>query len=299
MVEARVMSEEESVTKLKIMIVGPEKNGKSRLAATGRAPILFHDHDNRAEAMNGIPGVYVISYKEPPFPKIPEACQEQLDILDQLEHNMDISKLKLGGKPLFPTVPENTIVRTNVIDSLATVGKHFQDYAMFTSPGIRRDVNMGKFKVMLPGGWDAWNAETKSVEPTILRFLALPTDTILTLHETPEEAPDSTPEAKKFTGRVSIYPARYQLLLKYFNEVWRIRLTNINGNYLPRVYVQPTYEFDSATAMLLDKVESPNISSMMAKHEERVKALPSGQTPITAQDVFAEKVSKVLPELKY
>jgi len=270
MIEARVMENEPPVSKIKLMIVGHEKNGKTRLAATGRKPVLIHDHDNRSEALNKIPGVYVLSYLEPPPPIQPDAMQDQLDILDQLERNLDISKLTLKGKRLFPTVPENTIVRTNVIDSVATLGKHCQDYAMYNSKGLRRELALGKITINLPAGWDTWNAEMKSVEPIVLRFLALPTDTTTVFHETAEESEDSTPENKKFTGKVDIYPSRYQMLLKYFNEVWRVKLTPVGGRFIPRVYPHPVYEFDCATAMLLDPVEDPNIEAMIAKHEKRL-----------------------------
>lgn len=290
MIEAKVMENEPPVSKIKLMIVGHEKNGKTRLAATGRKPVLIHDHDNRSEALNKLPGVYVLSYVEPPSNMLPEASQDQLDILDQLEHNSDISKLQLKGKKLFPNVPEGTIVRTNVIDSISTLGKHFQDYALYTTKGLRRDISLGKMTVSLPGGWDAWNAEMKAVEPTILRFLALPADTTIILHETAEEAPDSTPESKRFTGRVDIYPSRYQMLLKYFNEVWRVKLTNIGGRFVPRVYPYPVFEFDCATAMLLDQVENPNIEEMIAKHEKR---LAEGWTPSVPQLPASE--AKALP----
>jgi hypothetical protein len=284
MIESKIVAEEPPVSKLKLMIVGHEKNGKTRLAATGRKPVLIHDHDNRSEALNGIPGVYVLSYVDPQAPKLPEASQDQLDILDQLEADLDISHLVMKGKRLFPNVPEGTILRTNVLDSIATLGRNFQNYAMYHNPGIRRDISFGKTKVSLPGGWDAWNAETKSVEPLIQRFLALPADTTVIMHESLEETPDSTPENKRLTGRVEIYPNRYQLLLKYFNEVWRVKLTQINGRYVPRVYPLPTYEFDCATALLLDPQEEPNIEAMISKHEARLKngwqpSLPQTTTP--------------------
>jgi hypothetical protein len=271
MIQAKQMDQEPPVSKLKLMIVGHEKNGKTQLAATGRKPILIHDHDNRSEALNGKPGVYVLSYVEPPWPNQPEAFQDQLEVLDQLEQNLDISKLKLKGKVLFPNVPEGTLVRTNVIDSLSTLANHTKAYAMYGSPGIRREIKMGKFTVHLPGGWDAWNAETMSVEPMILRFLALPVDTTVVLHESPEQAPSSTPENKVYTGRVEVFPNRYGMLLKYFNEIWRVKLTPVGGKYLPRVYALPNYEFDCATALALDAVEEPNIEKMIEKHEARIK----------------------------
>src|SRR5208282_4454444 len=127
MIEAKIMSEEPPVSKLKLLIVGHEKNGKSRLASTARRPVLFHDFDNRSEALNKIPGVYVLSYKDPIWPNQPEAAQDFIDILAQIESDLDISKLKNNkGKLYFPTVPEGTILKTNVIDSIATYGADVQ-----------------------------------------------------------------------------------------------------------------------------------------------------------------------------
>lgn len=286
MIEAKVMSEAAPIEKLKLMLVGKEKNGKSRLASTARKPILFHDHDNRAEALNGIPGVYVLSYVDPQWPKQPEASEEQLDVLGQLENNLDLSKLVLKGKRLFPTAPDKTIVRTNVIDSLATLSRNVMQYAMHNTPSLRREIAFGKTKVFLPSGWDTWNADMKGIEPVILRFLALPTDTVLIMHEIKEEAEESTDEKKIFTGKVSVYPARHAALIKYFNELWRVKLTptviNNKSVIAPKVYPLPTYEFDAATTMLLDAVEDPNIEAMILKHEQKLRALGKMPSQIAA-----------------
>ena len=277
MINPVVLENEPPVTKLKMMIVGHEKNGKSRLAATAPKPVLFHDHDNRSEALNGFKGVYSIPYSEPPWPNTPEAIQDQLDILAQLEQSLDLHDLQYRGKPVFPDVPKGTILRTNVLDSATTLGASAQRYILHTSKDIRRDITIaGKtpkttIQVQLPGGWDAWNAEMKTVENIVLRFLALPVNTILIMHESPEETPDSTPESKRFTGRVNVFPVRYGSLIKYFNEVWRVKLTAVDGRYLPRAYPLPSYEFDSATALLLDKIEEPNIELLIQKHEQRLK----------------------------
>jgi inosine/xanthosine triphosphate pyrophosphatase family protein len=266
------MSEEPPVAKLKLALIGKEKNGKSWLAASGRRPVLVHDFDNRAEALQGKPGVYVISYVEPQWPKQPEAAQKFLDILGKLEESLDLADL--GFK-----VPKGTFVRTNVVDSIQTFGKAFQGYALYGQKDIRREITFGGMKVFLPGGWDAWNAEMVPVENSVLRLLALPTDTTIILHETAEETPDSTSEKPKFTGRVGVFPVRYQRLIKYMNEVWRVKLTqaidkNNKSAYLPKVYPLPTYEFDAASAMLVDGIEEPNILAMIAKHEQRFALLP-------------------------
>src|SRR6266404_1570845 len=91
--ELRIMAEMPPVSKLKIALVGKEKNGKSRLAATGRPNVLVHDFDNRAEALQGRRGVYVLSYVEPQWPMQPEAAQFFLDVLGQLENSLDIHDL--------------------------------------------------------------------------------------------------------------------------------------------------------------------------------------------------------------
>lgn len=282
-IEFRNMKEEPPVSKLKLGIVGKEKHGKSQLAGTGRPMVLFHDFDNRAEALQGKPGVFVISYVEPQWPKQPEAAQLFLDIMAKLEETLDLFDLAefLRKKfPKVPQIPKGTIIGTNVIDSIQTFGKAFQNYALFGQSSIRREISFAgatPYKVFLPGGWDAWNAEMQPVENMILRMLALPTDTILIFHETPEETPDSTSEKPKYTGRVSVFPVRYQRLIKYLNELWRVKLTQSvvpPSNKLlftPKVYPFPNSEFDGASALLIDEIENPSIVEMIAKHEGKLK----------------------------
>jgi hypothetical protein len=279
-VEFHMSAEEPTVTKLKIALVGKEKNGKSWLAATGRPWVLVNDFDNRAEALQGKRGVCAISYVEPQWPRQPEAAQLFLDVLGQLEQSLDLYDLipflrQRNPTVKYPDVPKGTIIGTNVIDSIQTFGKAFQNYALFGQKDIRREITFAGQKIFLPGGWDAWNAEMIPVENSVLRLLALPTDTIIVLHETAEETPDSTSEKPKFTGRVGVFPVRYQRLIKYFNELWRVKLiqTTVNQKlvYLPKVFPLPNYEFDCATAMLLDAQEDPSIVQMIAKHEQRLK----------------------------
>lgn len=283
-IELHKMEEEKPTSKLKLAIVGHEKHGKSQLAATGRKNVLVHDFDQRAEALAGKPGVYALSYKDTKATIQPDAAQLFLDVLGQLENSLDIHDLLLflnskGIKTKYDgKVPKETFIHTNVVDSVQTFGRAFQSYALYCSKDIRRELTFGGMKIFLPGGWDAWNSEMVSVENSILRLLALPTDTIIVLHETAEETADSTAEKPRFTGRVGVFPVRYQRLIKYFNEVWRVRLTQVmNGNksqYIPRVYPLPTYDFDAATALSLDAVEEPNIEALLAKSERTQKGLP-------------------------
>ena len=293
-IELHIMSEEPPVEKLKLAIVGKEKHGKSRLSATGRKVVLNHDFDNRAEALQGMKGVVVASYVDPQWPNQPDAAPKFLDVVGRLEETLDLhdfGDLIKGADKL----PKGTIVKTNVVDSIQTMGKAFQNYALFGQGSLRREISIGKMKVFLPGGWDAWNAEMTPVENTILRLLALPTDTILILHETPEETEDSTPDKKKFTGKIGVYPARYQRLLKYVNELWRVQLTaSISKNtnkqvYTPKVYPLPDHKFDAATTMFLDPFEEPNIEELILKHR-RIAA----QKGLLSQTTL-QSDAKVLP----
>ena len=281
-VELHISQDEPATSKLKLMIVGREKNGKSWLAATGRPNVLVHDFDNRAEALAGKRGVFPVSYIEPQWPKQPDAAQLFLDILGKLEESLDMHDLANFLRvrfPKIPQVPKGTIIGTNVIDSVQTFGKAFQNYALFGQKDIRREIAFAGYKVFLPGGWDAWNAEMLAVENAVLRTIALPCDTILVMHETAEEHPDSTSEKPKFTGRIGVFPVRYQRLIKYVNELWRVKLTQTVVQpsnkmlYLPKVYPLPNYEFDAATAMLLDSVEEPDICKMISKNELRLAQL--------------------------
>jgi AAA domain-containing protein len=279
------MEEQQEIGKMKLAIVGYEQNGKSRLAATARQPILFHDFDNKRESLRGLPGVFVISYIDPIWPNQPTAAQDFLTTIGKLEQSLDLADL--GFK-----VPKGTFVKTNVVDSMQTLGKNSQNYAMHNSPGLRREITFGGHKVFIPAGWDAVNAEMKEVENFVLRLMALPCDTIVVLHETSEEADGSTTEKRIYTGRADVYPPRYRMMLKYFPEVWRVKLTQIVADnkvvFLPRVYPLPNSEFDSGTTMFLDPIEEPNITMMLKKHELRSKQ---------ASAALAAKSSPALPQI--
>lgn len=275
--ELQNMEEQTEIGKLKIALVGYEQNGKSRLASTAPKPVLFHDFDNKRESLRGIPGVFVMSYVDPQYPMQPTAAQDFLTTIGKLEQSLDLADLGFN-------VPKGTIIKTNVVDSMQTLGAASQRYAMHNSPGLRREITFGGHKVYIPYGWDAVNAEMKEVENFVLRLMALPTNTIVILHETSEEADGSTPEKKIYTGRADVYPPRYRMMLKYFSEVWRVKLTQVvEGNkvyFAPRVYPLPNNEFDSGTTMLLDQVEEPDISKMIAKHHARVPRLQQSSTPV-------------------
>jgi hypothetical protein len=275
--EYTVMENEPPTSKNKIALVGGEQNGKSWLAATARKPVLFHEFDGKKESLRGKKGVYVISYIDPKWPQQPTAAQDFLTNITKLENSLDLHEF-------FFEVPKGTFVKTNVVDSIQTCGKRAQDYAMYNNKDLRREITFGGHKVFIPSGWDAVNSEMAEVENFVLRLLALPTDTIITLHETDEKAADSTPEKPKYTGKIDVYPPRFRMLLKYFPEVWRVKLTQCVGagnqlRYLPRVYPLPNYDFDSGTTMLLDPIEEPDIEAILRKHEQRFLQSNKGLLP--------------------
>jgi AAA domain len=267
--------------RLKLAIVGDEKTGKSRLASTAPKPILFFDFDNRKESIAGIPGVYVISFRDNQLPQMPDAAPLALSAMSSLERSLDLFKLELqnnsGGKWKLEGTPEGTTLKTLVIDTAATMARAFMKYELAANSDLRREVAIGATKVQLPRGFDAWNAETEQAAAFINRAIALGVNVILIMHETKEKSADSTQDDPKYTGKVSVYPNRYAQFLKLFNEVWRVKLASVpvkEGNttlykHLPRVYPLPTAEFNAASALLLDPVEEPNIEAMVAKHQAK------------------------------
>lgn len=275
MLTGRDMSSESPTDSLRCAIIGAEKNGKSCLASTSPGVKLFLDFDQRAEAVAGRKDVYAITFKDPQWPKMPEAAEEVVDVMTGLEQSLDLSKLKdKKGNPIFPTVKPETIVKNLIFDSMSSFARVMMAYELYNSKDLRREIRIGtKLEIHVPKGFDAWNAETGGVSSIFMRALALPINVFCIFHETSEEADDSTTEKPRYTGRITIYPVRYKALLKYFNEVWRVKLTPISSGqglrYLPRVYPLPDYAMDAATALSLDQVEEPNIEAMIAKSKSR------------------------------
>lgn len=277
MIEATSLAERKPFDRLLAAIVGVEKSGKSRLAATAEPPVLIHDFDGRADALAGRKGVYSFTYRDIGGYNQPTAYLDFLGIMDQLEKSRDLSKILINGEPAFPNCPSETFVRTNVLDSVQWMAKAAMRYNLYSGTSIKgfvRTMNIGQTTVRFPGGFDSWNAEMSALEEAILRTFALKTHVLVTLHEQFEEAPGSTAEKPVYTGRVNIFPARYQRLLGLFNEVWRVnRGVSIDGKAsgsVPVVKTTPTYDFAyGASAMLLDAEEAPDINAMIQKHLKR------------------------------
>lgn len=283
MIEAKDMSKESPTELLHTALVGPENNGKSHLATTAPGVKLFLDYDQKKQAIAGKKDVYAITLSDPSeYAKMPQAAEELVDILSGLEQSLDLFNLKdKNGNKIFPGVTEGTIINNLIHDSMACLGQIIMRYELYNTPDLRRSIKLGpKMEVQFPKNFDAWNAEMAGVSSIIMRTFALPINIFCTFHERAEEAADSTTEKPKFTGRSGIYPVRYKdLLMKYFTDVWRVKLTQVGGVTVPRVYVKPDWMFDSGTAMLLDPIEEPDISKMIAKHKLRLSQANTPQLP--------------------
>lgn len=263
------MSQTDAFDQLLIALIGKEKSGKSRLLATAPKPVLVFDHDGRARSLAGIAGVYAISYIDPiGGGQQPDAFTTFVSHLTTLEANgWDLAYL--GFKNLEPG---QAIVKTVGLDSIQTLASNAMRYIKYTGgKAMGRPVSFGGMTVYFPAGFDAWNAEMATIEDTLLRVIGSRKNVIATFHETAEEAADSTIEHPVYTGKVGIFPVRYQRLLKYFNEVWRIsRGNSVDGTAqgaVPSVSCVPDYSFAlGASALNINAVEVPNIEDMIAKH---------------------------------
>lgn len=272
---------------LRVALVGKEKSGKSRLAATGRKPVLFFDFDGRAASVAGVKNAYAISYLDQTGTKQPDAFTDFIGHLSTLEaNNFDLASL---NPELFSV---GTIVKTIVLDSITTMASDAMRYIKFTGgKTMGRAVSFGGMTVNFPAGFDAWNAEMATVEDCLLRVFASNKDVIVTFHETPEESPESTIDKPIFTGRVGIFPVRYQRLLRYFNEVWRIsRTMSTDGTAqgaVPTVSMVPDYGFAlGASTLNVGASEVPDIQQIIAKHSANGATRPaSSQVLTSAQNV--------------
>jgi hypothetical protein len=285
-IEARSMSTEVSSDLLHVAVVGRENNGKSILCTTMPGVNLFMDYDQKRQVLSGKKNTYAITFKNPGAGgfNLPSAAEEVLDVMTGLEASLDLHNLKDNkGNKLFPEAPEGTTVQSIMHDSMASLGKLMMDYELYTNSDLNRQIKIGtKLSVNIPKNFDAWNAEMRAVENIVMRSFALPINVFCLFHERAEEAEDSTLEKPKFTGRVSLYPVRYKdLLLKYFTDIWRVKLTQvIDGSkvsVIPRVYVLPDLSHDNGCSMKLDAVEKPDIAAMIAKHKANTPTVSAPQ----------------------
>jgi hypothetical protein len=281
---------------LLIALVGKEKSGKSRLAATAPTPILFFDFDGRISSVAGRANVYGVSYVDKTGHMQPDVFTDFITKLTLLEQNkLDLAMLG------FNIEPGVVFARTIVLDSALRMAKAAMRYILANgSKGVTRTISISGMAINSPGGFDAWNAEMSAIEDSLLRTFALGTNVIMTFHENPEEAPESTNEHPVFTGRVGIFPVRYQRLLGYFNEVWRVTRSTPSGNSsqdsVPSVSTAPSYDFAyGASCLNIDANEVPDIQAMIAKHIARQGNMSPAPQQSSVQAKTAPKVVMLQP----
>jgi hypothetical protein len=273
-VEFQSLEQVKPFQKLQALFVSREKAGKSWLAATAPKPILFLDFDLRAGSLAGRQGVFAATLRDPAPHLQPTAFNEMLDLFTKFEQEASLKDLN----PTWPAERPATIV----LDSISTMARSAARYALYTNADIRRRLTFGNWTVDVQKNFDAWNSEMSTIESVVLRCLALPSHCIATIHQAEEQTEDSTPDKKKFTGKIGLFPARYDLLLKYFNDVWHLENSPDPRNpsstvYKPLVQVKPNYrcEWCVTTLDLDDQYQEPDIASMLAKHNAKhVSKLP-------------------------
>ena len=245
--------ERDSSDQLRIAIIGPMKGGKSRLAATSlRKPVYFWDYDCRFISVSGMPEVYGKSYPETTNLTDSTAWGNIMQDMNMFEYQ------KVKG-----TLMPGTMVH----DSITNMCERAMRFVLVNNPSLRREVIINKssgIKSYIPNNWDAYKAEMSQVMNMLNRTLELGCDLICCFHERAEEAPGSTIDSPKYTGKLSVHPPRATELLPGFNEFWRMR-PNDQGVY--KVQTKPNYEFVGATCLNVDSEEEPNIEKMIQKHK--------------------------------
>jgi AAA domain len=287
MIELADMETATPFDRLRLVLVGKEKTGKSKLAATGRKGVLVFDWDNRRESLAGMKGVRAVTLCDPGNPITqPTAFNDGTTILTKLETARTFTGIG------FKNVPEKEDeIKTVVVDSVYSMARAAANFAKYTTQDLARTIRIGSMIVRLTNGWDTWNAEIGLVEQFIERLLALKgMDIILIFHEENEEAPSSTPERRNYTGRFEPFPARYGNIIKYFNECWRLTRDKPGA---PTIQREPNYQFQASSNLgdipavgadiskMIEAYLAKNPSVVQAKPDVGVLALQSGKVEVT------------------
>ena len=250
--------ERTATEQLKIAIIGPPKGGKSRLASTApKKPIYHFNFDGRLAAISGIAGNFGKEYMDTTDPNKTTAWAAVETDMGMFEYQ------KVKGAP----IPGTFVFDPIDYMSERAMRKVCVDNSSNTK--YTRKITVGNKTFNIPGGWDAYSAEVSLVGNMIARGIELGSDIIVIFHERAEEAPDSTVDKKKFTGKVSVEPPRAQNYLPLFNEYWRVLPAYDGKSY--KVYTRPNTDFLGATCLKIDGEEPANITTMLEKHKTNME----------------------------
>lgn len=265
------LQNESTGEKLQMLLVGAEKSGKSELAATAPDPVLFLDFDLRADSLSGRKGVYAFTFRDPGSTLTqPTAFNELLDVITKLEKSLSLRDLG------FSNAPADLKVKTIVFDSISTIANAARRYVLYANPkDLAYVINAGSNQFRVPRTWHGWTTEMEMVEGAVIRCLGLPVNVIVNLHETKEEAEDSTEDNPKFTGFIAVFPVRYRVLLKFFNEVWRLERKQAGP---PVIQCNPNGVFTKASSAL--RLTDGNLPADIKQvlTQQRQKMQYAGQT---------------------
>lgn len=292
-----LLQNESPTEELAMLLVGDKKSGKSQLAATAPGNKLFLEFDQRLAALRthkNVKDIYGMSFADVTDNKTaPSAFNEMLDVLAALERS---PKLK-DVHSIFADCGDKC-VDTIVFDSVQTMADSARRYILFNSPDVAKSYVMGQRTYRVAKSYHAWGGEMEMVTGAILQARALMhckqcfksvtykrnadgsgvllhTDgpvadhppipramhVIAILHECMEQDERSTLENPMYTGKIEVYPRRYNTLLKYFNEVWRV--TRESGR-VPKIHCDPDSKFvQAATALGIPDIKNPNITEVL------------------------------------
>jgi hypothetical protein len=234
---------------MRVAVVGPPGVGKSWLAATADKPWI-NDFDGRLNSLAGKP-ISGKTYFDKDFMQ-PTAW---------VEFENDLAAFERMSKESLP--------KTFVCDSMQMMCQAAMNQILVLGANdkkICRKISAGQKIYYVAGGYDAWEAEFQAVKGAISRLFSLG-NVICNFHEAPEESPGSTQENPIYTGKLTVFPVRMRKLLPLFNDKWR--LSADNGNRV--VYTDlKDYKFNSASTLLVDSIETPDIQAMFKKHLSRI-----------------------------
>jgi len=295
-----LLQAESPTNELAMLLVGDYKSGKSYLAATAPGNILFLEMDRRLKALATHPNVkniYGLEFSDnlnAPSNVAPTAINELMDIVNRMEVSPRLADLHSN----FASCGDK-LIDTIVFDSVQSIADAARRYVNFSAPDVAKTIVMGQKAYRVAKTFHSWGGEMEMVTGAILQARALlhckkclksvthkkgPDNTNITVHTDPkimdhppepramnvicilhecmEEDERSTQENPIYTGKIEVYPRRYNSLLMYFNEVWRLKRET---GRIPTIQFDPDNKFaKAATALNLSTdLKLVNIQSIL------------------------------------